>query len=174
MIFSICGEAFSSRAASGSSDADLVASACDRGATNVSTSAGTAGESCRGSSERCRSTTSRERADLVDAEAAVERDSDLGHRPVEQTRLEVGVGGIERELCGEPVGDLEGGVEPRLDGPLAQQRRREGVDRLDVRAVEAGEGAVDVAREPSGRSRARARARAPRARGSRARLRRPR
>ena len=84
-----------------------------------------------------------ERADLVDAEPAVERGSDLGDGAVEETRLEVGVRGVERELRRQRVGDLERRIETRLDRTLAQERGREGVDRLDVGAVEAGQGVLD-------------------------------
>ena len=54
------------------------------------------------------------------------------------------VGGVEVELSGEVVEHLEAGVEPGLDGPLAQEPGGERVDRLDVRAVQAGERGVDA------------------------------
>ena len=49
-------------------------------------------------------------------EAAVDRDADLGTDSDEQLGLQVVVGGVERQLCAEPVEHLECGSSPASTG----------------------------------------------------------
>ena len=75
-------------------------------------------------------------AQLLEAEPAAQRPLEVGVVAGEQLVLEALVGLVEVEAGGEPLEHLEQRVDARLDRPLAQQRGREAVDRLDVRPVQ--------------------------------------
>ena len=87
-------------------------------------------------------------AQLLQAELASQRPLELGSWLGEQLVLEALVGLVEVEAGGEPLEHVEQRVDAGLDRPLAQQRGREAVDRLDVRPVEVARRRSAAARAP--------------------------